>query len=90
MRNLILTTAALMAALATPALAYEPSQGVTFREFVEARGCVLNEVKGKAGNVLYLTFASGCPAVEQFTAEGQNPAEMDGTLTGPVTWGQVN
>ena len=90
MRKLILTTAALMAALTAPALAYEPSQGVTFREFVEARGCVLNEVKGKAGNVLYLTFASGCPSAAEFTPVGSILVDADSDPLTPDVWKSDN
>lgn len=82
MRKLTLT-AALIAAITTPALAYTPSQGVTFRDFTEARGCTLNEVKGKAGNVLYLTFASGCPAAAEFTPVGTILVDHDNDPSTP-------
>ena len=82
MRKLTLTIA-LIGALATPALAYTPNQGVTFRDFVEARGCTLNEVKGKSGNVLYLTFASGCAAAAEFTPVGTILVDHDNNPSTP-------
>lgn len=85
MRKLILT-ATLLASLAAPALAYTPSQGVTFAEFVTARGCVLNEVKGKAGNTLYVTFAGGCKAAAQFTPVGSILVDADSNPSTPDIW----
>ena len=82
MRKLTLTIA-LIGALATPALAYTPSQGVTFRDFVEARGCVLNQVKGAGGTVLYSTFASGCPAAAEFTPVGTILVDHDNDPSTP-------
>lgn len=84
MRKLTLTAIAMT--LAAPALAYTPSQGVTFAEFVTARGCIVNEVKGKAGNTLYLNIVGGCPAAAQFTPVGSILVDGDNDPSTPDVW----
>ena len=74
MRNLILL--ATLAALTPPAFA-ATTHGMTFREFVTARGCIINDVKGADGSVLYSNFIGGCKAVAEWTSVGQKLVDQD-------------
>lgn len=88
MKLLMITAAVLATTL--PAMAYTPNQNVTFEDFVTARGCVLNEVKGASGNVLYLTFAGGCPAAAEFTPVGSILVDADNNPATPDVWQSDN
>lgn len=82
----IMTIAAFVAMLATTAGAYTPNQDVTFREFVEARGCIVKDVVGKSGNVLYTNIVGGCAAAAQFTPIGSILVDLDNDSSTPDVW----
>lgn len=83
MKANLLTTIALLTTFALPALAYTPSQGVTFEEFVTARGCVLIEVDGSNAK----TFKGGCPAAAEFMAtSGGNLVDTDNDPSTAPEW----
>lgn len=83
MKAIILTTIALMTTFAVPALAYEPSQGVTFEEFVTAKGCTLVQIEGSNA----LTFVGGCAAADEYVARsGGNYEDADNDPATKDTW----
>lgn len=81
MRNITTVFAFIFAIfISLPSFAYTPNQGVTFREFVEARGCVLIDKGG------YVTFKVGCPAAAEYTPVGSILVDADNNPSTPDVW----
>ncbi len=78
MTKTLLLTAALIGGIALPALAYQPHQGVTLREFVEARGCTMVQITNSNAFYVRGPDGGGCAAVAEFTPYGSRLVDPDG------------